>query len=58
MRLMAFNEALVDLNKCLDIDVNYIKAYAKKGIYYTINILYLHNPQVLFLYKFFGYYYK
>ena len=39
MRLMAFNEALVDLNKCLDIDVNYIKAYAKKGIYYTINII-------------------
>jgi len=35
MRLMAFNEALVDLNKCLDIDVNYIKAYAKKASCHT-----------------------
>jgi stress-induced-phosphoprotein 1 len=31
MKLMAFNEAITDLNKCLEIDANYIKAYVKKG---------------------------
>ena len=31
MKLMEFNSAIKDLDKCLELDSKYIKAYVKKG---------------------------
>lgn len=32
MKLMEFNRAIVDLDKCLELDPKYVKAYVKKGM--------------------------
>jgi len=35
MKLLGFNEAVRDLEKCLELDPKYLKAYIKKGSCHT-----------------------
>lgn len=36
MKLMEFNQAVKDLDKCLELDANYVKAYVKKGACHVV----------------------
>ena len=36
MKLMGFNSAVKDLETCLSLDPNYVKAYAKKGVCHQV----------------------